>query len=147
MKTSCSKIAVVMSQFNSKVTEGLLRGAFQRLNELGIEKETVLVIRVPGAVEIPLVAKVLAKTDQYDAIVCLGAVIRGDTDHYDYVCQQVSYGCQKVALEYHVPIIFGILTTQNEELALARSNDDKHNKGRESIDAALQMIETLKQLS
>lgn len=140
-----ARVAIVVSHFNIAITQKLLEGASARLHELGVENETV--VWVPGAVEIPLIAQHLARSNRYHAIIALGAVIRGETSHYDYVCQQVSNGCQKVALESHLPIIFGVLTTDNEEQAHARIGGTHGHKGRESADAAYQMIALLGQLT
>ncbi len=138
------KLGIIVSRFNEKVTERLLNGAQDRCRDLNIDEDQVDVVRVPGAVEIPLTAQQMVMSGKYDAVICLGAVIRGETDHYDYVCQQVSDGCQRVALKYNVPIIFGVLTTHNEALALARAGGEQGNKGRDSIDAALSMIEVIR---
>lgn len=137
-------LAVVVSQFNRDVTEKLWQGAKARWLALGMDEELLTKVEVPGAVEIPLMAQELALTKRFAAVICLGAVIQGDTDHYDYVCQQVSYGCQKVALTTRLPIIFGVLTTQTEEQALARAGGSEGNKGQEAVDAALTMIEALR---
>src|SRR5262249_57949916 len=104
-------IAVVVSRFNEDVTTLLYEGAMARLKELNFREDQIVSAFVPGAVEIPLIAQQLAQTGKYAAIICLGAVIRGETSHYDYVCQQVSYGTQKVALTFQIPVIFGVLTT------------------------------------
>src|SRR5690606_17986785 len=117
MNISQIKGAIVVSQFNQSITDKLLEGAVSRLNQLNLNANQITIVNVPGAVEIPLTAKLLAKSEKYDAIICLGAVIRGDTSHYDYVCQQVSQGCQQVMMEFDIPVIFGILTTENEEQA------------------------------
>lgn len=101
-------VAIVISQFNQEVTESLFHGAIQRLEELNFPKQLITAVWVPGAIEIPITAQRLARTKHFDAIICLGAVIRGETSHYDYVCQQVSYGCQKVALENNLPVIMAI---------------------------------------
>ena len=143
------KLAIVISQFNQVVTEKLLSGALDRLAEMGIKEDQIKTIWVPGAMEIPLMAKKLAKIKiRYDAIVCLGAVIKGETNHYDYVCQQVSLGCQQVALEYEIPIIFGVLTTQNKKQAFDRAGGDKQrsNKGAEAVNAAMMMIESIREI-
>lgn len=139
-------IAIVISRFNEEVTEMLFEGAMARLRELNFPEQQITVIWVPGAVEIPLAVQRLAKTDIYEAIICLGAVIRGETDHYDYVCQQVSSGCQKVALEHDIPVIFGVLTTEDEAQAFARAGGEHSHKGRESVDAALEMVSVLRQI-
>lgn len=139
-------IAIVISRFNEPVTDLLFQGAMERLHELNFPKEQITVIWVPGAVEIPLAAQRLAKTDIYQAIICLGAVIRGETSHYDYVCQQASQGCQQVALAYDIPVIFGVLTTEDEAQAFARAGGEHSHKGKESVDAALEMVSVLRQI-
>ena len=139
-------LAIVVSRFNFEVTEKLLNGAVTRLQELKISRENIKVVWVPGAVEIPLMAQQFAIQGKVDAIICLGAVIKGETDHYDYVCQQVSDGCQKVMLNFNLPVIFGILTTPSVELALARAGGSEGNKGSECVDAALEMINLISQL-
>lgn len=135
--------AIVVSEFNTDITSKLLSGALEQLQSKGVNSGCIDVIRVPGAVEIPLTAKLLAKTERYAAIICLGAVIRGDTDHYDYVCQQVSYGCQKVMLKYEVPVIFGVLTTNNEQQALDRVGGKEGHKGKDAADAAIAMVDVV----
>src|SRR5579862_5210185 len=135
-----NKIAIIMSEFNADITHELLNGCMNRLFELGMLEANIFVCKVPGAVEIPLTAKLLAKSNKYQAIICLGAVIRGDTDHYDYVCQQVSYGGQQVMLEYEIPVIFGILTTHNMEQAHDRIGGKEGHKGKDAADAALAML-------
>jgi 6,7-dimethyl-8-ribityllumazine synthase len=135
-----TKIAVVVSQFNQEVTEKLWQSTKTRLLELGLKENDITMVPVPGAVEIPLMAQAMALTKRFAAVICLGAVIRGETDHYDYVCQQVSYGCQRVALQLHLPIIFGVLTTNTDEQALARAS----GKGQAVADAALTMIDALR---
>src|ERR1700722_6532566 len=137
------KLAIIVSQFNEEITHKLLAGALQRLQELDNQADTI--IQVPGAIEIPLMAQQAARAGQYDAIITLGAVIRGETDHYDYVCQQVSYGCQKVILECNIPVVFGILTTENEEQALARVGGSQGHKGRDAVDCAYSMISLSRQ--
>ncbi|MBV9575149.1 MAG: 6,7-dimethyl-8-ribityllumazine synthase [Gammaproteobacteria bacterium] len=141
------KFAIVVSQFNADITEKLLQGALMRLIEAGIEEENVTIVHVPGAVEIPLIAQLLAKTHQYHAIICLGAVIRGETSHYDYVCQQVSQGCQKIMLDYDMPVIFGVLTTNTVEQALARVGGKEGHKGKEAAEAAIMMVDIIKKLT
>lgn len=139
--------AIVVSEFNPTITEPLLEGALQRLAELQIAKSHIQVIKVPGAIEIPLTAKLLAKKNQYHVIICLGAVIRGDTDHYNYVCQQVSHGCQRVMLDFEIPIIFGVLTTDTVEQAEDRIGGKDGHKGIEAADAAYQMAIVIKHLA
>lgn len=140
------QFAIVTSIFNQEVTDKLLAGALERLKELGVHKNNITSLRVPGAVEIPLTAKLLAKSQKYAAIICLGAVIRGETTHYDYVCEQVSQGCQRVMLDYEIPVIFGVLTTENEEQAFARAGGAHGHKGRDAADCALAMAELVQKL-
>lgn len=145
LKTS-SSIAIITSRFNQEVTAKLETGALARLKEQGVPEDKITVVNVPGAVEIPLIAQQLAKTNAYDALICLGAVIRGETSHYDYVCEQVSQGCQRVALDHNLPVIFGVLTTENEEQAFARLGGAHGHKGIEAADAALEMIAVLNEI-
>lgn len=145
-KTLLFNIAIVVSRFNEDVTKRLYEGAILHLKELGFADDQITCVWVPGAVELPIVAQRLAETKSYEAVVCLGAVIRGETSHYDYVCEQVSYGCQRVALDHNIPIIFGVLTTENEEQALDRSGGHAGHKGREAIDAAVEMASILRQI-
>lgn len=135
-------VAVVTSRFNENITKGLYDGALTAFAEYG-DRLQADSYWVPGAVELPLTAQRLALSGRYDAILCLGAIIRGDTDHYDYVCQQVSFGCQKVALDYNIPVLFGVLTCQNDHLAEVRSNADERNKGVTSAKATWDFLETL----
>jgi 6,7-dimethyl-8-ribityllumazine synthase len=135
--------AIVVSQFTPEITDKLLAGAQDRLAQSGISATEIEIIKVPGAIEIPLAAKLLARTGKYQAVICLGAVIRGDTSHYDYVCQQVSDGCQRVMLDLEVPIIFGVLTTENLEQAYARCGGSEGHKGFEAADVALQMAQVV----
>ncbi len=144
---TAARFAIVVSQFNHEITTGLLDGALQRFAECGVDAAHVDTYPVPGAVEIPLIAQRLAQTHRYAAIVCLGAVIRGETSHYDYVCQQVSYGCQRVALDQRLPVIFGILTTENEAQAHARLGGAFGHKGKDAADTALAMVACLDAIS
>lgn len=140
-------IAIVSSQFNQSITQALKEGALQRLEECDFPKTHITLVEVPGAVEIPLAVKLLAKQRKYAAIVALGAVIRGETSHYECVCEQVSQGCQQVMLEEELPVIFGVLTTENEAQAWDRLGGHHGHKGKDAIDAALAMISLIKQLS
>lgn len=139
-------IAVIVSTFNEPITTALKDGSIERLNELGFRPKDITVVEVPGAVEIPLVANLLAKKNQVQAIIALGAVIRGETSHYDYVCEQVSQGCQQVMLEHDIPVIFGILTTENEEQAKERTGGNHGHKGRDAADCAVIMHSIKQQL-
>jgi 6,7-dimethyl-8-ribityllumazine synthase len=145
-KHASFNIAIVISRFNEQVTQKLYDGAMERLSELGFPSDRITVVWVPGAVEIPLTAQRLARTDKYEAIVCLGAVIFGETRHFDYVCEQVSQGCQMVALSHDLPVIFGVLTTNNMEQALDRVGGKKGHMGRSSVDAAYEMVSVLNQI-
>ncbi|MDF1646399.1 MAG: 6,7-dimethyl-8-ribityllumazine synthase [Legionellaceae bacterium] len=136
-------IAIVVSLFNRKITKALQEGALEALEQAGFLSENITVIEVPGAVEIPLVAKALAQKNKFGAILALGAVIRGETTHYDYVCEQVSRGCQEVTLAFNVPVIFGVLTTENEAQAWDRLGGAHGHKGHDAVDAALTMIHAL----
>lgn len=139
-------LAIVVSLFNEEITAALLAGAEERLVELGVAQENIKVVKVPGVVEIPLTAKLLAKSRQYDALICLGAVVRGETTHYDYVCSQVSEGCQQVMLSCELPVIFGVLTTENLEQAQERCGGKMGHKGRDAAEAALHMISVMQAL-
>lgn len=140
-------VAIVISRFNEEITMALYNGAAARLKELDFSDEHITSVWVPGAVEIPLVAQRLARANSYEVIICLGAVIRGETSHYDYVCDQVSQGCQRVALENDIPVIFGVLTTENEAQARDRIGGKHGHKGREAVDTALEMVSILRQIS
>jgi len=144
MNLHLNKIGIVVGRFNSEITDRLLQGALDELKLAGIDIKQITVVKVPGAVEIPLTAKFLAKTKQYAGIICLGAVIQGDTDHHIYVNEQVSLGCQQVMLECDLPVIFGILTTHNEEQAWQRVGGSHGHKGRDAAATALEMIEILR---
>lgn len=135
------RIAVVVSRFNHLVVKRLLDACLERLKDAGCED--VDVFWVPGAIEIPLAAQTAARTGSYDAIVAVGAVIRGETGHYDYVCRVVADGVRQVALAEDIPIAFGVLTTENAEQALARAalpGEEGRNSGRDAAEAALEMV-------
>jgi 6,7-dimethyl-8-ribityllumazine synthase len=138
------RLGVVVSRFNRAVTENLLEGAHQAAHELGVELSDDDVFPVPGAFELPVVARELALSGRYDAVVCLGAVIRGETPHFDYVCQQAAAGIQRVALETGVPAMFSVLTTDDVAQAMARAGGAVGNKGYEGVVAAVQTVEQLR---
>src|SRR5438105_5360591 len=146
--TSSFRFAIVQSRFNETITKRLLEGALDALRAGGAKDEVIEVVSVPGAFEIPLIAARLAKTRRYDAVVCLGAVIRGQTEHLEYISTAVSLGIARVAYDSGVPVIFGILTTNTEEEAEARSGgaaaDDRCNKGYEAGRAAIEMGNLMK---
>jgi 6,7-dimethyl-8-ribityllumazine synthase len=133
------KVAVITSRFNSFITERLLEGAIDALVRHGVEKNDIDVVKVPGAFEIPLIAKFLAAKD-YSGVICLGAVIRGSTPHFDYVANEVAKGIAQVSLENKKPVIFGVLTTDTIEQAIERAGTKSGNKG---YDAAISLIETV----
>ena len=164
------RFAVIRSRFNEAVTKHLLDGALEALRAAGAKDDAIDVISVPGAFEIPLIAAQLAKSRRYDALVCLGAVIRGQTAHFEYISMAVSQGIARVSYDYGVPVIFGVLTTDTEEQAEARATplrranakkfragtvnmgrawigaDDRCNKGYEAGQAAIEMANLMKQL-
>ena len=131
-------IGVVVSRFHSDLTEKLLEGVREVL-EPRVGKEALRIVFVPGSCEIPLLAQELLSSPSCVGVIALGVVIQGETDHYRYVCEQVSYGCQKVALEKKRPVIFGVLTTQTEEQALKRVSGEQH-KGREAAQALIEVL-------
>lgn len=137
------RIAVVTARFNEEVTSKLEDGAFDYLEEVGTE---ILSVRVPGAIEIPLAIQALFETKKIDGVVALGAVIRGETTHYDYVCQSVERGCSELMLRYNKPVGFAVLTTENEEQALARAGGAHGNKGYEAAQVVIEMIGLLKEI-
>jgi 6,7-dimethyl-8-ribityllumazine synthase len=136
------KIAVVVSRFNDDVTNGLLQGAMESLLENKVKEKNIKIIRVPGAFEIPLACQKLAMTKKYDGIIALGCIIKGETDHYYYISNEVSRGIMRIMLEYSIPIGFGVLTTTNLKEAKDRSGK-KGNKGTEAAEAVLKMTEIL----
>lgn len=140
------KIGIVASRFNDFVVGRLVDGALDGLKRHNVKEENITLAKVPGAFEIPVVAKKMAESKKFDAIICLGAVIRGATSHYDYVCNEVSKGIAQVSLESGVPVLFGVLTTENIEQAVERSGSKAGNKGTECALAAIEMIQLLKQL-
>jgi 6,7-dimethyl-8-ribityllumazine synthase len=140
------RIGIVTARFNAFVTEGLLAGARRRLAEAGVRDDDIVIVRVPGAFEIPLAARALAAAGNVDAVVCLGAVIRGDTPHFDYVSRAVTDGTRQVMLELRVPLGFGVLTTNTVEQAVERSAEGPANKGAEAAATALEMVSVLRQI-
>lgn len=140
------QFVIIVSEFNQDITHRLHQGALDKLQTAGIAPENISSISVPGAIEIPLTAQLCAKSKKYAAIICLGAVIRGETTHYDYVCDQVSVGCQKVMLEHDIPVIFGVLTTENEEQAYDRLGGKHGHKGHDAAEAALRMVKVVQDI-
>ena len=140
------KIGIVVSRFNEFITSKLLSGAEDTLRRHGANEDDITVAWVPGAFEIPLIAKKMAKSGKYDGIICLGAVIRGATSHYDYVCAEVSKGVAMVALETGVPTLFGVLTTDNIEQAIERAGTKAGNKGYDVACSAIEMVNLMKNI-
>ena len=138
------RIAVALARFNQAVTEQLLAGALQALHEHGVADDAVDVAMVPGAFELPLCAQRLAATGRYDAIVCLGAVVRGETPHFDFVAGEAARGIGDVSRRHDLPIAFGVLTTDTIEQALARAGGERGNKGFEAAVTALEMAQLLR---
>jgi 6,7-dimethyl-8-ribityllumazine synthase len=140
------KIAIVVARFNEFITSKLLGGSEDALRRHGVEEENVTVAWVPGAFELPLVAKKLAESGKYDAVITLGTVIRGATTHYDYVCNETAKGVSKASLETGVPVVFGLLTTESIEQAIERAGTKAGNKGYEAAVTAIEMSNLLKAL-
>lgn len=141
-----ASFGIVVSRFNRFVTERLLDGAIDALRRHGADMDRVTVAWCPGSVEIPLVAKRLAESSAYDAVICLGAVIRGETAHYDHVCSAVTSGIAQASLQTGVPVIFGVLTTDTTEQALDRAGTKSGNKGADAAVAAIEMVNLLRDL-
>jgi 6,7-dimethyl-8-ribityllumazine synthase len=140
------RIAIVVSRFNESVTNRLLEGALATLKEKGVPEHDVDTVQVPGAFEIPLVAERMASSGRYVAVICLGAVIRGETSHDQYICRAVSHGIGQAALQTGVPILFGILTCDTLEQAIQRAGGSVGNKGSEAALAALEMADLISKL-
>ncbi|NVY96109.1 6,7-dimethyl-8-ribityllumazine synthase [Lactobacillus sp. DCY120] len=134
------RIGIVVAQFNSNVTQRLLDGALTSLAQYGVAQNEITVVWVPGALEIPRAAQQLSASGKVDGIIALGSVIRGETSHYDYVCQGVSQGIAELSLHGPVPVLFGVLTTDNFEQAINRAGGKAGNKGSECVTGVLQMI-------
>lgn len=141
-----AKIAIVSGRFNELVTSKLLGGALDGLKRHNVPDENIEIAWCPGAFEVPLTAKKLAMSGRYDAVICLGAVIRGATSHYDYVCAEVSKGIAHIGLETGIPVMFGILTTDSIEQALERAGTKAGNKGFDCAEGAIEMINLLKEI-
>lgn len=140
------KFGIVVGRFNEFIGSRLLSGALDGLKRHGVKENEVEIFWVPGAFEIPLTAKKMAKSGKYDAVICLGAVIKGATAHFDYVCNEVSKGIASVSLDTEVPVIFGVLTTDTIEQAIERAGTKAGNKGYEAAVTAIEMSNLLKQI-
>ena len=146
LTTNGEKFCIIISRFNEFIGSKLLSGALDELKRHGIAEDTIDVVWVPGAFEIPVIAKKCAKSGRYNAIITLGAVIKGSTSHYDYVCAEVSTGVASVSLETEVPVIFGVLTTDNLEQAIERAGTKAGNKGADAAKAAIEMANLMSAL-
>lgn len=141
------RIGIVAARFNEFIVSKLLSGAMDGLLRHGVQEADIHVAWVPGAFEIPLIASKMAGSGAYDAVICLGAVIRGSTSHYDYVCSEVSKGIAAVALESGIPVMFGVLTTENIEQAIERAGSKAGNKGYECATGAIEMVNLIRNFS
>lgn len=139
-------VGIVAARFNEFITSKLLSGAIDGLLRRNVQQENIQIAWVPGAFEIPLIASKMAKSGRYDAVICLGAVIRGSTSHYDYVCNEVSKGIASVSLESGIPVLFGVLTTENIEQAIERAGSKAGNKGSECAAGAIEMVNLIRSL-
>lgn len=139
-KIKSLQLAIVMSRFNEKISGGLLSGALEVLAENNVNNKNVDIVSCPGAFEIPLTARNLLKKKKYDAVICIGSVIKGQTAHFEYISYAVTEGILRLNLEFGIPVTFGVLTCYNEEQAVNRSSSDGKNKGREAALAAIEMI-------
>ena len=144
LTTNNEKFCIVISRFNEFIGSKLLSGAIDELKRHGVNEENIDVVWTPGAFEIPLVAKRCAKSGKYNAIITLGAIIKGSTSHYDYVCAELSKGIAQVGLETEVPVLFGVLTTENIEQAIERAGTKAGNKGYDAAVTAIEMANLLK---
>ena len=140
------RVGIVAARFNEFITSRLLGGAMDALRRHDVSEGDGHVAWVPGAFEIPLVASKMAKSGKYDAVICLGAVIRGSTSHYDYVCNEVSKGIAAVSLESGIPVLFGVLTTENIEQAIERAGTKAGNKGYDCAVSAIEMVNLIREM-
>lgn len=141
------KVAIVASRFNSFVVDRLYDGAIKAFNNNDVTNESITVVKVPGAFEIPVAVKNLLELNKFDAVITLGAVIKGETPHFDYICNECSHGISMLAMNSGTPVIFGVLTVDNTEQAMDRAGDEESNKGYEAALAALEMIAVIRQIN
>ncbi|MFH0889316.1 MAG: 6,7-dimethyl-8-ribityllumazine synthase [Planctomycetota bacterium] len=146
LNASGKRFAIIVSRFNELITQRLLDGAQDRLIRSGVKKENFDIVWVPGSFEIPLIARKLVRTKKYDAIICLGAIIKGDTPHFDYIASESAKGIAQVSLESGIPIEFGIITAETVEQAMERAGIKRGNKGAQAAEAAVEMVNILDQL-
>lgn len=140
------RVGIVVARFNEFITSKLLSGALDCLRRENVADEDIEVAWVPGAFEIPLIASEMAQSGRYDAVICLGAVIRGNTSHYDYVCSEVSKGIAQISLKTGLPVMFGVLTTENIEQAIERAGSKAGNKGSECAHGAIEMVNLMRSM-
>ena len=140
------RVGIVASRFNSFIVQKLLDGAVDGLVRHGVEENNITAVWVPGAFEIPVVARKMAEADKYDAVIAVGAIIRGSTSHYDYVCSEVSKGIAQVGIQTGKPVMFGVITTENIEQAIERAGSKAGNKGYDCALSAIEMINALEQI-
>ncbi len=140
------RVGIVAARFNEFITSKLVGGALDGLKRHDVKEEDIDIAWVPGAFEIPLIASKMAKSKKYDAVICVGAVIRGSTSHYDYVCSEVSKGIANVSLNSDIPVMFGVLTTDNIEQAIERAGSKAGNKGYECATGAIEMVNLIRAL-
>lgn len=139
------RFGIVVSRFNSFITERLLEGALDALKRNQVFDDHISIAKVPGAFEIPLIAKKMAESEKFDAVICLGAVIRGETTHYDQICNEVTKGIAQIGLQTEKPVIYGIVTTENVEQAINRAGTKAGNKGYDAAMSALEMVDLIDQ--
>jgi 6,7-dimethyl-8-ribityllumazine synthase len=140
------RVGIVVARFNEFITSKLLGGAVDTLVRHGISEDAIDTAWVPGAFEIPLIAKKMAKSGKYDAVICLGAIIRGSTSHYDLVCNEAAKGIAQTSLESGIPVMFGVITTENIEQAIERAGSKAGNKGSECAEGAIEMINLIREI-
>ena len=140
------QIGIVAAKFNKQITSRLLDACVATLIDHGVRTEDLEIVRVPGAFEIPLVARTMARANRFDAVICLGAVIRGDTPHFEYICSEVSRGIGQVAMETEVPIIFGVLTTETVAQAEERADPKRFNRGGAAAQSAIEMVKVMQRV-
>lgn len=141
-----TKVGIVVARFNEFITSKLLGGAVDTLKRHGVDENNIHTAWVPGAFEIPLIAKKMADSGKYDAVICLGAIIRGSTSHYDLVCNETSKGIAQVSLNSNIPVMFGVITTENIEQAIERAGSKAGNKGSECAEGAIEMINLIREI-
>lgn len=146
MNATGKKVGIVASRFNDFITSKLIDGAVDTLVRHGVQEDNIEIVWVPGAFEIPAVAKKLAKKKKHDALICLGCVIRGATPHFDYIAAEASKGVASVGLESDIPVVFGVLTTDNIEQAIERAGTKAGNKGSDAAAAAIELISLYQQI-